>query len=56
MDKTELDVFQRTTTSITIFKGGIKENVIPTYAEFVVNHRIHSLQTCQDVITLYQVF
>ena len=28
----------------------MKENVVPAYAEFVVNHRIHSLQTCQDVL------
>lgn len=43
------DAIMRTTTSVTIVKGGYKENVVPSYAEFVVNHRIHSLQTCKDV-------
>ena len=39
-----LNALQRTTTAITIFSGGFKDNVLPTYSEFVVNHRIHSLQ------------
>ena len=40
----------RTTTSPTIFEGGIKENVIPTYARAVVNFRIIPGQTADDVM------
>ena len=47
-----MDTLQRTTTAVTIFKGGYKSNVMPTYAEFVVNHRIHSVQTCQQVLNI----
>ena len=36
------DATQRTTTAVTIFEAGIKENVIPGVAEAVVNHRIHT--------------
>ncbi|CAF0724852.1 unnamed protein product [Brachionus calyciflorus] len=44
------DSLLRTTTAVTIIKSGFKENVLPTYAEFVVNHRIHSLQSCKEVL------
>lgn len=40
----------RTTTAVTILRSGIKENVLPSYAEFYVNHRIHSLQSCKEVL------
>lgn len=40
----------RTTTSPTIFEGGIKENVIPSYARAVVNFRIIPGQTADDVM------
>ncbi len=40
----------RTTTSPTIFEGGIKENVIPTYARAVVNFRIIPGQTANDIM------
>jgi carboxypeptidase PM20D1 len=40
---------QRTTTAVTIFNSGMKDNVLPPYAEFVVNHRIHSSQSCDEV-------
>jgi carboxypeptidase PM20D1 len=43
------DALQRTTSAVTIFQGGVKENVIPSYAEFTVNHRIHSKQSCAEV-------
>ena len=46
------DSLQRTTTAVTMFNGGLKENVMPQYAEFVVNHRIHSSQTCVEVSPL----
>jgi carboxypeptidase PM20D1 len=45
-----MDSFQRSTTAATIFKSGLKENVIPSYAEFIINHRIHPSQTCNEVI------
>lgn len=44
-----MDAIQRTTTAVTIFQSGQKDNVLPAYAEFVVNHRIHSLQSCAEV-------
>jgi len=34
------DATQRTTTALTIVKAGVKDNVIPGYAEAIVNHRI----------------
>ena len=36
-----LDAMQRTTTAVTIFESGLKENVLPTRARAVVNFRIH---------------
>lgn len=44
------DSLLRTTTAVTIINAGFKENVLPSYSEFVVNHRIHSLQSCKDVL------
>ena len=35
-----LDAINRTTTAVTIFRGGTKENVLPRHAEAVVNFRI----------------
>ncbi|XP_012935587.1 N-fatty-acyl-amino acid synthase/hydrolase PM20D1.2 [Aplysia californica] len=40
----------RTVTSVTIFKAGVKNNVIPPHAEAIVNHRIHPSQTVKEVI------
>jgi carboxypeptidase PM20D1 len=40
----------RTTTAVTIFNAGVKDNVMPSYGEFYVNHRIHSRQTCAQVL------
>ena len=45
----QLDALQRTTSAFTLFNAGTKENVNPSYAEFTVNHRIHSLQNCKEV-------
>lgn len=28
----------------------MKENVLPAYAEFIINHRIHSSQSCAEII------
>ena len=39
----------RTTTSPTIFQAGIKENVIPTYAEAIVNFRIIPGETSEEI-------
>ena len=43
------DATQRTTTAVTIVEAGIKENVVPGEARFVVNHRIH---TSDDIHTV----
>ncbi|KAI2797393.1 hypothetical protein RDWZM_000226 [Blomia tropicalis] len=42
--------FVRTTSAVTIFNSGFKENVLPGSAEAVVNHRIHPIQTVEEVI------
>jgi carboxypeptidase PM20D1 len=44
------DSLIRTTTAVTMFNAGIKENVLPAYAEFVVNHRLHSSQSCEEIL------
>lgn len=40
----------RTTTASTIFNSGVKENLIPTSAEAVVNFRIHPNDTADSVV------
>lgn len=42
----------RTTTAVTMFKAGIKVNVIPSVAQATVNFRIHPAQTVQQVLEL----
>ncbi|PNJ53281.1 PM20D1 isoform 3 [Pongo abelii] len=42
----------RTTTALTIFKAGVKVNVIPPVAQATVNFRIHPGQTVQEVLEL----
>lgn len=44
------NAFARTTTAITVFHGGIKENVVPPSAAAIVNHRIHPAQSVAEVI------
>lgn len=39
----------RTTTASTIFNSGVKENLIPTFAEAIVNFRIHPNDTADSV-------
>lgn len=39
----------RTTTASTIFNSGVKENLIPTSAEAIVNFRIHPNDTAESV-------
>lgn len=46
----QMDTMQRTTTAITMFNSGIKENVLPSYAEFIINHRVHNAQSCKEVV------
>uniref|UniRef100_A0A3P9J3P6 Peptidase M20 domain containing 1, tandem duplicate 2 n=1 Tax=Oryzias latipes TaxID=8090 RepID=A0A3P9J3P6_ORYLA len=52
--KPDMNAFVRTTTAVTIFNGGVKMNVIPSYAEAYVNLRIHSAQTLQEVMDLIE--
>ncbi|XP_060913369.1 N-fatty-acyl-amino acid synthase/hydrolase PM20D1.2-like [Labrus mixtus] len=52
--KSDTNAFVRTTTAVTIFKSGVKVNVIPSLAEAYVNFRIHSAQTLQEVLDLIQ--
>lgn len=40
----------RTTTAVTQFHAGIKDNVIPTSAQVTINHRVHPGQKLADVI------
>jgi len=40
----------RTTTAVTIFEGGVKENVLPQSARAVVNFRIFPGETTVDVL------
>ncbi|XP_045697411.1 N-fatty-acyl-amino acid synthase/hydrolase PM20D1 isoform X1 [Phyllostomus hastatus] len=42
----------RTTTAVTMFRAGVKENVIPPVAQATVNFRIHPAQTVQEVLEL----
>ncbi|KAJ0064343.1 hypothetical protein NL108_006352, partial [Boleophthalmus pectinirostris] len=44
------NAFVRTTTAITMFNGGVKDNVIPSYAEAFVNLRIHSAHSLREVL------
>ncbi|ERE74419.1 putative carboxypeptidase PM20D1 [Cricetulus griseus] len=41
----------RTTTALTLFKAGIKVNVIPPLAQATINFRIHPSQTVHEVCT-----
>ncbi|XP_077970689.1 N-fatty-acyl-amino acid synthase/hydrolase PM20D1-like isoform X2 [Styela clava] len=40
----------RTTTAVTIMRGGMKGNVIPSSASAIVNHRIHPWDSLDDVL------
>lgn len=40
----------RTTTAVTMFNAGVKENVLPTEATAVVNFRIHPRDSIQKVV------
>ena len=45
-----LDAMLRTTTAVTIFEGGVKENVLPKRARAVANFRIHQKDTIDAVV------
>jgi carboxypeptidase PM20D1 len=45
-----MDAMQRTTTAVTIFQSGVKENVLPTQARAVANFRIHPSDTVESVV------
>ena len=40
----------RTTSAVTVIEGGVKENVIPSSASAIINHRIHPVDTIDSVI------
>ncbi|CAG2113105.1 unnamed protein product [Medioppia subpectinata] len=40
----------RTTSAVTIIGGGFKENVLPSSASAIVNHRVHVKQTIDEVL------
>ncbi|CAG2208599.1 PM20D1 [Mytilus edulis] len=40
----------RTVTSVTMFNGGVKTNVLPSDATAYINHRIHPAQSIQEII------
>ena len=45
-----LAAMTRTTTAVTIFESGVKENVLPVRARAVVNFRIHPRDRVEDVV------
>jgi len=40
----------RTTTAITVIKGGTKSNVLPYDVKFIVNHRVHPDDTLESIV------
>nr|XP_045622748.1 N-fatty-acyl-amino acid synthase/hydrolase PM20D1-like isoform X1 [Procambarus clarkii]XP_045622749.1 N-fatty-acyl-amino acid synthase/hydrolase PM20D1-like isoform X1 [Procambarus clarkii]XP_045622750.1 N-fatty-acyl-amino acid synthase/hydrolase PM20D1-like isoform X1 [Procambarus clarkii]XP_045622751.1 N-fatty-acyl-amino acid synthase/hydrolase PM20D1-like isoform X1 [Procambarus clarkii]XP_045622752.1 N-fatty-acyl-amino acid synthase/hydrolase PM20D1-like isoform X1 [Procambarus clarkii] len=48
--KRDSDATIRTTTSVTIVRAGVKENVVPVSASAIINHRIHPAQSLEEVI------
>jgi carboxypeptidase PM20D1 len=44
------DAMQRSTTAVTIFEAGVKENVLPIRARAVANFRIHPRDTIDTVV------
>jgi carboxypeptidase PM20D1 len=41
----------RTTTAATLFEGGVKDNVLPAHARAVINFRIKTGETVNDVLS-----
>ncbi|KAF0035714.1 N-fatty-acyl-amino acid synthase/hydrolase PM20D1.2 isoform X1 [Scophthalmus maximus] len=48
--KPETNGLVRTTTAVTMFNAGVKDNVLPSHAEAHVNLRIHPAQSLQEVL------
>uniref|UniRef100_A0A8D3D8B0 Peptidase M20 domain containing 1, tandem duplicate 1 n=1 Tax=Scophthalmus maximus TaxID=52904 RepID=A0A8D3D8B0_SCOMX len=48
--KPETNGLVRTTTAVTMFNAGVKDNVLPSHAEVHVNLRIHPAQSLQEVL------
>ncbi len=46
----DTDAVQRTTTALTMFDAGVKENVMPSEASAVVNHRLHPADDIKEVL------
>lgn len=46
----DTDAVQRTTTAVTIVRGGVKENIVPYEASAIVNHRIHTADSASKVL------
>ncbi len=46
----EMAAMVRTTTAVTMFNAGIKDNVLPIRASAVVNHRIAQGETIEEVL------
>ena len=42
----------RTSTAVTLVKGGVKDNVLPSKASAIINHRIHPYQKVADVLDI----
>lgn len=42
----------RTSTAVTMIKGGTKVNVLPDSAEAYINHRIHQFQTIDQILEI----
>ncbi|XP_053208572.1 N-fatty-acyl-amino acid synthase/hydrolase PM20D1.2-like [Panonychus citri] len=40
----------RTTSAVTVVRGGVKDNIIASEASALINHRIHPSQTIEEVI------
>jgi carboxypeptidase PM20D1 len=40
----------RTTTALTIFRAGAKENALPASASAILNHRIHPADSVASVV------
>lgn len=40
----------RTTSAVTMFHSGIKDNVLPSEATALINHRIHPLDSIETVL------
>lgn len=45
-----LNSIMRTSTAVTMIDGGNKVNVLPDSAHAYINHRVHPLQTIEDIL------